>query len=247
MAKQITKIFFIILVVFGGMYFFLNPYYFLSVFLSPKNCFKENSQLKQENAFLKTEILRLKQEKAVCQDLKKTCQISEKEKYRFALAKVVGNAPFNYQQFAIINLGKNDGIKKDMPVVLTSPFENNEKSSLILFGIVSEVSSHRSKVKTIFDKDFVASAYAYNTDSKKIIGAIKGKTDKIIFDLVPQKEKISQNNLIFTTGFDNKFPADLYIGKVKSVKNTQGVFKSIEVSLPYVWYEIQKVLVLLSY
>ncbi len=247
MVKKIIKTFFIVFSFFLIFYFFANPNYFLSTFLKPKNCFEENFQLKKQVAFLEAENFQLSQKKKDWQKIKDSCQIIEKEKYKTAIANVIANSPFNFQQFIIINLGKKDGIKKGMPVVLTNPFNINKKRSLILFGLVSEVSYNRAKVLTIFNKNFTASAFVYNLENKKVVGLIKGGGDKITFNLVPQKEKISQNNLVFTTGFDNKFPAGLYIGKINSIKDEGGVFKNIRISLPYNWYEVSKVLVVLSY
>ncbi len=247
MAKEITKIFLIFFIVFGFFYFFVKPNLFLSLFLKPRSCFKENLQLKQENAFLKTRIVRLEQEEKTFQNLEKIYQTTKKDKEKLVLADIVGNAPFNYQQFVIINLGSEDGIKKNMPVILPILSSQNKQDSLILFGIVSEVDKQRSKVITIFDKDFRTSAYTLNSNKKKVIGVVKGETNKVIFDLIPKKENIKIGDLVFTTGFDNKFPANFYIGKVSLVSDKQGVFKKISLSLPYKWYEITKVLVVLNY
>ena len=248
MTKDIFKIFILILLIFTFFYLVANPQNFLAFLLKPKSCYQENKNLSEENVLLKKELTDQNNLNSELNKLKEFCKIAEKKQRKYFLAEVVGLSPFNFQPYFIINAGSEEGLKEGMPVI--SPLVSNvktEEKGIVLLGIISEVKKNRAKVSSLYDDNFSASVYSIGEGGEKNYGLVEGESDRIALSLISQKKKIAVGISILTSGLDQKFPAGLYVGKVKSIEKSHGIFKKIEVEPLFDWQNISKVLVVTNY
>ena len=113
------------------------------------------------------------------------------------------------QDFVLVNKGKQDGIKKGMPII---DFHN------ILIGRVEQVYTNQSKVFLISNKDV---KFSVGIEGETINGLAKGKGNGEVFlDLVPKEEELISGALITTAGLEENFPQGLLIGRIGEIEST---------------------------
>ena len=248
MTKDILKIFVLILIFFAFFYLAANPHKFLAFLLGPKSCYQTNQRLLEENISLKNEMAAKSDLEVELENLKEFCGVSERNQRKYFLADVIGLSPFNFQPYFIIDAGSNSGLKEGMPVVLPSLKDNGSgERGIVLLGIISKVEKKRAKVLSLYDKDFSASVYVLGNGGKRNYSLVKGESDRIVLSLISQKESIALGESVLTSGFDQKFPAGLYVGEIESIGKSHGIFKEVEISPLFNWQEISKVLVITEY
>ena len=133
-----------------------------------------------------------------------------------------------FRKYVWIDRGSNDGLKPGQPTVA--------KGSL--FGVIDEVYKSSSRVQTILDPEFRATA-----EVKGSHGIVKNKWGSLVFDLVPSKNAAHQ--VISTDGLDDMFRKGILIGKTASLNSSDSdVFGVYSVELPIGVYDIDIVEVL---
>lgn len=109
---------------------------------------------------------------------------------------------------AILNRGTDDGITVG-DVVMTS--------SGALVGVVRSVFSEHAIVLREQDVAFEATARIAGSD---VAGLVRSDGDRsLVLDLIQKDEHIDEEALVVTSG-DDRYPAGLIIGTVRSVNNT---------------------------
>ncbi len=132
-------------------------------------------------------------------------------------ATVIANGTSNFDYSITINVGSDDGLKLDQPVVTGGP------GSPLLVGIVSSVTPISADVRLLIDRDFaVAGRLATSGETGLVVG--QGEQD-LRMDQVPADTKIptgDQPEYVFTTTYHigdehGLYPPDLLIGQVSKV------------------------------
>lgn len=203
---------------------FLNRYLALPVqVLSEKEeAIEHLLQTYQENQELKKTIAQLENIEAELDSLKKENaslrnSLSIQEEYdtkQSYPALVTSRVPASWTEQVIINLGEEDGIRKDMLVMA-----NNG-----LVGSIKEVHETSSVVKLLSNADrFTKIPVKIQTNSGSIYGILSG------YDMDNQAFIVSQLNSIVdipidskvvTSDLSGKTPSNLQIGQVLSVETT---------------------------
>lgn len=204
---------------------FLNP---LTENLSrwQRNYFSSNSidqlnleTLKSENEILKNQInhliienTELKKYQAENQELRKILNFTSEQELNFVLAQVINQTTNDLNQVALINKGAKAGIEIGQPVII---------SEGLLIGKIVKVNDYTAYIRLITDTQSLVAAYVLNHNQTQ--GIIKGQHQlSLIFDLVPQTEKLEVNQTILTSALDQKVPANLIIGTVSEVITQEG-------------------------
>lgn len=191
---------------------------------------------------IETELERAQNEKAVTDEKVKLLMDENKRlrellnlKGEFAYNFKIGRIDFMqsrelYESFTI-DIGKNDGIKKDMPVL--------HRSSLI--GRVKDVGAFGSQIQMITYQDSAVSAVANGT----ITGLVKGnRSDELVFEPeLSHKANLQKGVKIYTSGISDIYPKGLYIGEISEVRKEKNTIKYI-VKLPFNILDINEVVVL---
>ena len=158
----------------------------------------------------------------------------------FQDAAVIGREAGNYQSNLIINKGSFHNIKKNMPVI-------TEKG---IVGYISEVSSWTSKVSLFIRTSNAVGAYIKRNGQ---IGIVEGnfsleKAGKCALGSLSKETDLEVGDKIYTSGYGDIYPKDLYIGKVTEVLPdpfTQTMTGYVEPAVDF--GELRRVMVILEF
>ncbi len=195
---------------------------------------KENKMLKKEIQRLKIENMRYRVLEQRVKALIKILKFRPKPKWNLIAAQVIGYDPTGYFRTIIIDKGKRDGIKINMPVI--SPDG--------LVGRIISVSEDYSKVLLITDPDSAVDCIDEGTRARGILKG--GLVDEIcILEYIEHSEKISPGDTIVTSGLSGIFPRGIPVGRVKEVRKIPGaLFKKVKI-VPFVDFSrLEEVLVI---
>jgi len=266
-TKIVTFIFLLVVVVlliFLGKVGFLNqiksyPVYLISsigkTFQSPSNKasdlfwtlesiarFKEeNAELKKKNLEIEYRISELKEIQRENEILKKQIKFSESSCsngncIEWKMANIIGRDPSNFGKHVLIDLGKNDSVAEGQPITATGG---------LLIGKVIEVFDNSSKVILITDgKSSINSI----TQTSRANGVVKGSyATGVRLEMINQSEELIIDDLIITSGLEDRIPKGLIIGKVSSIKESaNNVFKSAEINMLVNINKIEKVFIVIK-
>lgn len=187
--------------------------------VSYQEILEENQVLKNEQ--IKYDILLSYNEKILEENkrLQEILKIKEEKNLNLKVAKVNFRNPSNLYTRFYINLGKKDGVKKNMIVL----------SGETLIGKVGRVYENYSIVDMITSENFNVSAL---TESQ-MLGIIKGSDEEdgtLYFEANTFQNNIEIGEKIYTSGISEIYPKGLYIGKVSEIDEDNGeLFRSIKV------------------
>lgn len=207
---------------------------FFSSFVHHSSIKKENSQLIIENIKLRSladENIRMKKENDL---LKEALDLKKDMGWNFDLVDVIGRPSLNFSKELILGKGEKDGFDVEQSVIW-------EEKSLI--GKIREVKDNISFVQVVGDDDFRASVFV---GPNRLEAIFKGQGLKTpILEMLSADNNVSIGDSIFTSGLDQKFPKGLFLGKVKTIRKTEGkAFLDVEVDLSFNWSELEQVLVI---
>lgn len=203
--------------------------------LSYQEILEENQVLKNEQ--IKYDILLSYNEKILEENrrLQEILKIKEEKNLNLKVAKVNFRNPSNLYTRFYINLGKKDGVKKNMIVL----------SGETLIGKVGRVYENYSIVDMITSENFNVSALTEN----QMLGIIKGSDEEdgtLYFEANTFQNNIEIGEKIYTSGISEIYPKGLYIGKVSEIDEDNGeLFRSIKVKNDIDILNMMEVLILM--
>jgi len=110
-----------------------------------------------------------------------------------------------FEDSILINKGKNDGVRKDFPVILADK---------ILIGKVADVYDSFSRVALITNKDS-----AIDVEVQGLFALAKGQGNlKMILDLFPKDKELNEGALVCTSALGGIYPSGLVVGQVRNIK-----------------------------
>jgi len=217
----------------------------LGSLLNLGNFSSQNQQLEIKNQELLEQISYLQSIVSANQAQSNVSMSCQEDKFKLKMVQVQG---FSRSDVITINVGSEDGILVNMPVI------TQQKA---LLGSVSKVFNNYSEVTLI------SSAKSNGVDSKILCildsqdenkkcpetdGIVKGKGGlKIYFDLVPISETLNKDDILITSGLDGIFPKNLLIGKITSIiKNDQKPYQQANVD-PFFDIKLNNFFVITNY
>ena len=122
------------------------------------------------------------------------------------VGRVIGRDPSNLQRYITLDVGREEGIARNMPVVTDRG----------LVGRISEVGDGWSRVLLIIDQSSLVNAL---TQSTRASGLIQGQADgSLIMRNVLQSDTVSVGDTVFTSGLGGNFPRQILIGQITEVE-----------------------------
>lgn len=203
--------------------------------VSYQEILEENQVLKNEQ--IKYDILLSYNEKILEENkrLQEILKIKEEKNLNLRVTKVNFRNPSNLYTRFYINLGKKDGVKKNMIVL----------SGETLIGKVGRVYENYSIVDMITSENFNVSAL---TESQ-MLGIVKGSDEEdgtLYFEANTFQNNIEIGEKIYTSGISEIYPKGLYIGKVSEIDEDNGeLFRSIKVKNDIDILSMMEVLILM--
>lgn len=181
---------------------------------------QDNQRLYKENLELKAQISESKDISNENKELRKEINLLPKEEFNLLGAEVIIKDISNKNDWFEINLGSNDGLKKDLPIIA-------EGKNLI--GFVDEVFPNQAKVKLINHPDIVINIATVETGVEAVARGEHGTS--IIAENINQDAEIEAGMTFVTSQISGKFPRGLSVGVVQSVADTQdGLFKTARIN-----------------
>ena len=207
-------------------------------FVDVRNLKEENKKLEEKNSKLEQKLRELEIIKAENDTLKEYVNLKEKYKnYQTIPAYVIEKDITNYNNFIILNIGENDGIKKNMTVIADKG----------LVGHVVSTTESTSKVKTIIDTSSSVSAVMGTSRQPIIVSGTLKNNYSLRTKYIPQDVQIVEEDRIETSGIGGIYPKGIPIGEIKEIIDTKNVIDRYAYVKPLVDFKkLETVLVIIN-
>jgi len=169
-------------------------------------------KLIEENQKLLSQLTELENLENENKFLREALDLGLEKDFDLIIARVTAKNIFTlkgvvFEDSILINKGKNDGIRKDFPVIL---------SNKILVGKVVDVYDSFSRVVLLSSKDNVVDVQIQDTEG---FALSKGEGNfKISLDLFSKDKELKNDLLVYTSALGGIYPQGLVIGKIGDVK-----------------------------
>jgi rod shape-determining protein MreC len=202
---------------------------------------QENGRLRSQVDSLSVDNLHLKEAEAENASLRELLGFKQTHPSYVLLGgevvgHVVGQAPTNLVQEVTIDLGTQDAIRSNMPVV----------TSLGLVGRVLEANPSSARVLLITDG---RSAVGVTVQRSRATGLVEGRPGgRLFLTAVRQDESIAVGDIIETSGIGGIFPRGLIVGQIsKVIRSDVQMFQEAEITPTASLSNLERVLVITSF
>lgn len=142
--------------------------------------------------------------------------------YDYTFAHVIFRTTDRAFNYMIIDKGENDGIVRDMAVL----------SPEGVAGVITDVSKNFATVRPILHPESRISAVVLPAKQNGTVVWADNDPRVAYLEDIPQHSEINIGDSVFTNGFSNIFPANLFIGTVKEVQiGNNASFLTIKINL----------------
>ncbi len=163
--------------------------------------YKENRELKVENAELKFQNETLKQYEAQNHRLREMLSFKSQSGYQLIPGEIVARDPGRYEMTWIINLGRNDSLQMNMPVL----------TSKGVIGKVAKVFYNYSVVQLIHDPNCKISVIVQRS---RVMGILESFQLGKLIARFPSASDVRHGDSLYTSGMGGVFPKGLSVGVV---------------------------------
>jgi len=187
---------------------------------------KENENLRKENRQLTFNLSKLEETERENEILKKQLKFKENlcgdtDCVDFQEGTVVSRDPDGYEESAIINLGSENNAQIGQAVTVASG---------IVIGKVSEVFQNYSRVVLLTSSQSSINCLTQTTRANGLAEGQYGTGVKL--EMIDQSEDLLEGDLVITSGFEEKIPKGLILGRISGIKESPNVvFKNAGVEL----------------
>ena len=202
------------------------------------NLGEQNRQLMALNLELQTEVDVLRHELAV---LKHDSTLTERiladqlAGLKCIPAQVIGNSVRDRDNFITINRGTEDGVRNEMGVVCGTG----------IVGIVCQTGRHYALVLPVLNSRSSISCRLKETEYFGYLKWSGGNPLRAYIDDIPHHAKIKEEETVETSGFSSVFPAGIFVGRVKQIRNSDdGLSYRLEVRLSTDFARLRDVMVI---
>ncbi len=196
-------------------------------FTNINNLQEENKELKKKNSELEQMLRELEIIKSENTTLKEYVNLKDKyTDYETKPAYVIQKDISNYGDTIIINIGSNDGIDVNMPVI----------SDQGLVGHIISVTSTTAKVQTIVDTASTISCVITTSRDMMIARGTMEQDSMLKATFIPTQATILEGDKVETSGLGGIYPKGIHIGTIKKVVNTKNItdrYATIETAVDF--------------
>lgn len=200
---------------------------------------KENQHLKEQLANLKSELADYDELQKENKRLSELLEYKQAQtNYQFKVAGIVAKDPGIWFDSFTINVGTNDGVAVDMPVVTPDG----------VVGRIEEVGLNWSKVMTIIDgRSGISSIIERTRDVGSVRGRMESEPSDPLLDMefLPIDTDIQVGDNVLTSGIGGIYPKGLTIGQVVEA-GEQGNQKKVVVKSAVNFRNLEEVMVMTS-
>jgi rod shape-determining protein MreC len=180
---------------------------------------RDNEVLRKLAVNLSDEVNRLREARLENLRLRSLIGLKERTSFTLAAGDIVGKNMHLLRNTITLNVGENDGVHPDMPIICETG----------LVGKIIAASGNFSVGLIMFNKDFRASAKIQRTRIDGIIAWDGGAT--LLLTNIPKTQDVKEGDIVITSEYSKIFPPEVKIGVVLKVGEKEGnLFKDIEVA-----------------
>jgi len=166
-----------------------------------------NTELELEVAQLQQEIIGLQEEIAEAEILAALLGYARsKPESRYLAVDVIGKDASPFIHSVWIGRGSDAGIQQGMPVI-------TERG---LVGRIAEVTASTARVQLISDPDMAVNVLLQSSRAEGVLAPQRG--GEIRIDLIEQAATVSPGEIAITSGLGGRYPPDIPVGEVISVR-----------------------------
>ncbi len=186
----------------------------------------ENKALRELNLQLSNEIIKMRNAVIENKKLRRLLKLKKDIDKEVIAAEVIGKTNIEMRNYYTVNRGKKDGLKMGMAA----------RSDAGLVGVVSSTSENYSLIELITNRNVKISSKFQRTRFRGIL-VWQGGYYFAMKD-VPKSYDVSVGDTVLTSNFSGKYPPEIPIGFVVSVKKLPGdIFARIQVK-PFVEFAV---------
>ncbi len=217
-----------------GFGFFLNKVTALRGYYQLR---EKNLWLNEQNANLMLENSRLREAAFENDRLKNLLNFKSRSKFDLVIGKIIGHSQDSFINSVILDVGKNEGVYKNMAVVTAQG----------LAGKIFSVSENKAIAYLLLDRNFRVGVIDQRTRIPGIIRWFKTGSELVLGE-VPKRSDVKVGDKIVTSGISRIFPGGLTIGEIKSISDEKlGMFMNIVVEPAVDFSRLEEVFVVKSH
>jgi rod shape-determining protein MreC len=181
---------------------------------------QELATLRREYAELTDRMTRYEQLERTAADirqennrLREQLGFAETARFRHVGAQIIGRDPDNLYSALVINKGKRDGLRNNMPVIA---YQNGAQA---LMGKVIQAAQFESLVMPVYDASFFASARLAESRYEGLVEGRGSRDALLLMRAIPKRARddINYGDLIISSGIGGIYPEGIAIGRVSAV------------------------------
>lgn len=181
-----------------------------SVFIqrqSLSECQEKNLDIERRIAGMSVDYVKLKALEAENEILRETLGYLNEQSYEAVMARVISRSVIPTEDIFIIDRGSRDGLQKGMAVIVQNG---------MYVGKISTIYDRTAEVTLTSDPSSrVAVSLA---GQHRLVGLVEGRGNHTArATLIPHEEPLAPNDILVTSGTEEKVPADLVVAIVNSV------------------------------
>jgi len=204
-------------------------------FINYRKIATDNTNLKNDLAKLSLDYVKLNNLITENDYLRKELSFLHEKKYDYVMVNVIGKQPFN-DQILILDKGTNDGLSVNQPVTVGQG---------IIVGKIINVEKDRSWLELLTSPDgkLAVSLAQINGTAGLLTGQIG---NNLLMEQISQDREVKENDLVITSGLEEKIPRGLVVGYVNQVESLAGqIFKQARI-LPAITYQNLQILTVIK-
>lgn len=177
-----------------------------------RQALKTNSYLRKQNVLLLDELSRLRSADQQNERLRDLLEFGRETELRLYPVRIVGKELNEINNSLTIDAGSNQDIETGMPIV----------SADGLIGRIILTAPNYSQVMPFYNTLFRASAKLQESNAYGIVSWEGENIRELVMNFVPQTVSVDNGEIVITSGYSNKFPPNIPIGRVIRTEPEQG-------------------------
>jgi rod shape-determining protein MreC len=133
------------------------------------------------------------------------------QKYQYIPAEVINNSVNKQNNYLTLNVGRNQGIEKDMAVI--SPFG--------IVGVVKDVSDNYASVISVLNQNLKISVMIKHSGYFGSLNWEGGNYRYALLTDLPSHITVYKGDTIITSGYSSMFPKGEFVGVVETVNDVK--------------------------
>jgi len=185
--------------------------------IATQNSSKTIEELEKKNLILSLAIKKSQTVAEENENLRKALAFKEDKKIDIVGVEIASFDPSAWRRLAIINAGKDKGLRDGMFAVDSEGF---------LVGKIVEVKNNFARLMLVDDPEFSLAVYI----GKDALGMLSGGLDAVKIQYIDMNDNVNLNDIVWFKMPLISYP--IYIGRVRKInENKNGLFLDVEVKL----------------